>query len=262
MTFIHPTALVSSKACLASDVVVGPYSVVGEHAVLHKGVKLHSHVVVEGRTTLGEGCEVFPFASMNRPQDLKYKGEPSELIVGKNASIREYVTLQPGTEAGGMKTIIGDHCLFMVSSHVAHDCVLGNHVILSNSVALGGHVTLGDYAIIGGLTGVHQNVHVGEHAMVGGAIGLITDVIPFGIVSNAGKLTGINFVGLKRRGFSHEDRHALRRTFHHLFLNPEGTLQERIRTLNSKDLRHEAVQKMVDFLQKDRQRRLCLPEVA
>src|ERR1700739_1226866 len=182
MPQIHPTAIVAPGAMLAEDVVIGPYCVVGDNAVLGPRVTLRSHVVVDGRTTIGEGTRVFPFASIGlEPQDLKYRGERSELVIGRNNTIREYVTMNPGTEGGGMVTRIGDDCLFMVGAHVAHDCQIGDHVIMANNATLGGHVTLGDYVVIGGLSAVHQFVRIGAHAMIGGMSGVENDVIPFGM---------------------------------------------------------------------------------
>src|SRR5690606_18178359 len=152
-------------------------------AVLEKGVTLKSHVVVDGRTRVGEGTVIYPFASIGTaPQDLKYHGEPSELIIGKNNTIREHVTMNPGTDGGGMKTVVGDNCLFMMAAHVAHDCIIGNRVIMANNATLGGHVVVEDNAVLGGLCGIHQFVRVGCGAMIGGMTGVAADVIPYGSV--------------------------------------------------------------------------------
>ena len=169
---IHPHAIVDPAARIGASVTIGPFCVVGPDVVLEDGVRLHSHVVVEGRTRIGPGTQIFPFASIGHaPQDLKYHGEPSELIIGANNRIREHVTMNPGTEGGGMVTKVGDNCLFMMASHVAHDCIVGNNVILANNATLGGHVTVGDHAILGGLSAVHQFVRIGAHAMIGGMSG-------------------------------------------------------------------------------------------
>ncbi|HEY8190759.1 MAG TPA: acyl-ACP--UDP-N-acetylglucosamine O-acyltransferase, partial [Micavibrio sp.] len=158
---IHPTAIIHPKAAIGKNVRIGPYSVVGEHAVLGDNMVLHSHVVVEGQTTIGEGTRIFPFASIGHsPQDLKYHGENSRLIIGKNNTIREHVTMNPGTESGGMETRVGDNGLFMMACHIAHDCQIGNGVIMANNATLGGHVSVGDFTVIGGLAAVHQFVRI------------------------------------------------------------------------------------------------------
>ena len=181
MPQIHPTAIVAPGAMLAETVVIGPYCIVGEDVALGPRVTLRSHVVVDGRTTIGEGTRLFPFASIGlEPQDLKYRGEKSELVIGRNNTIREYVTMNPGTEGGGMVTRIGDRCLFMVGAHVAHDCQIGDHVIMANSATLAGHVVVEDYAILGGLCAVHQYVRIGQHAMIGGVIPIAGADVPRG----------------------------------------------------------------------------------
>ena len=207
MVDVHPTAVVSSQANIGNDVRIGPYCVIGPESVIGDGVFLHSHVVIDGQTVVGEGTNIYPFASIGLPpQDLKYKGEDSSLIIGARNQIREHVTMNPGTEGGGMKTIIGDDCLFMIGSHVAHDCIIGNHVILANNATLGGHVQVGDFAIIGGLSGIHQFVRIGAHAMVGGMSGVEQDLIPYGsAMGERAKLRGLNLIGLQRRDFSRED---------------------------------------------------------
>ena len=201
---IHDTAIVSPGAAIADSVTIGPYCVIGEQVTLGAGVTLEAHVVIGGRTAIGAQCHIFPFASIGlAPQDLKYDGEPSELIIGDNNIIREHVTMNPGTTGGGMVTRIENNCLFMVASHVAHDCKIGNHVIMANNATLAGHVEIGDWAILGGLAAVHQFVRIGRHAMVGGMSGVENDVIPYGsVVGNRAQLAGLNVIGLKRRGFS------------------------------------------------------------
>src|SRR5215475_7057845 len=169
MPQIHPTAVVAPGARLADNVVIGPYCIIGEHVTLAAGVNLKSHVVVEGRTTIGERTRIFPFASIGHvPQDLKYDGEASSLEIGADNTIREHVTMNPGTAGGGMVTRVGDHCLFMVGAHVAHDCQIGNYVIMANNATLAGHVVVEDHAVLGGLSAVHQFVRIGKHAMIGG----------------------------------------------------------------------------------------------
>ena len=210
---IHPTAIVHPDAMIADDAVVGPYSVVGADVSLGSRVELMSHVVVDGHTAISKGCKVFPFASLGQiPQDLKYKSEPSRLVIGEHNTIREHVTMSPGTQGGGMVTEVGNHCLFMVGVHVAHDCRIADRVIMVNNAALGGHVTVEDHAIIGGLSAVHQFVRIGSYAMVGGMSGVEQDVIPFGTVTgDRASLRGLNLVGLDRHGFEKDAINKLRR---------------------------------------------------
>lgn len=259
-THIHPTAVVDLKAHLGKDVKIGPYCIVGEHVSLGDGVELKSHVVVDGRTTIGANTVIFPFASIGmQPQDLKYRGEPSELIIGKNTTIREGVTMNTGTEGGGMLTRIGDNCLFMAGSHVAHDCILGNNVILANNATLAGHVTVGDFAILGGLSAVHQHVRIGHHAMIGGMAGIGSDVIPYGLVAVEGDaLSGLNLVGLKRRGFERDTIQTLRSAYRLLFA-AEGTLSERIEDV-SKRFEDKPVAEIVEFLRGAGPRAVCQPK--
>ena len=228
-TTIHPTAVVDPAARLGAGVRIGPFCEVGPDVELGDGVVLKSHVVVEGRTRVGAGTEIYPFASIGHaPQDLKYRGEPSELVIGCNNRIREHVTMNPGTEGGGMVTRVGDNCLFMMSAHVAHDCIVGNNVILANNATLAGHVEVGDFAILGGLSAVQQFVRIGAHAMIGGMSGVDTDVIPYGLVKGERAfLAGLNLVGLQRRGFAREEIQALRAAFDRLFAG-DGTLSDRV----------------------------------
>jgi UDP-N-acetylglucosamine acyltransferase len=261
MTQIHPSAIVDSKAEIAASVRIGPFCVVGPDVVLGEEVELVSHVAIAGRTRVGSGTRIFPFASIgHRPQDLKYKGEPSELEIGSNNQIREHVTMNPGTEGGGMVTRVGNDCLFMASAHVAHDCLLGNNVIMANNATLAGHVTVGDYAFLGGLSAVHQFVRIGKHAMIGGMSGVEADVIPFGVViGNRAYLNGLNIVGLKRRGFSRDDIHTLRNAYRLLFA-PEGTLQERLSDVEDQFQSNAVVMEIVAFIRSDTSRSLSTPK--
>lgn len=260
MPNIHPSAVVDPKARIADSAIVGPFCMVGPDVELGERVELVSHVAVAGITTVGEGTRIFPFASIGHPpQDLKYKGEPSTLTIGKNCQIREHVTMNPGTEGGGMETRVGDNCLFMASAHVAHDCILGNNVIMANNATLAGHVVVGDFAFLGGLSAVHQFVRIGKHAMIGGMSGVEADVIPFGIViGNRAHLNGLNIVGLKRRGFSREDIHTLRNAYRLLFA-PEGTLQERVDDVAEQYQENGAVMEVIEFIRADSSRQLCTP---
>lgn len=209
---VHPSAVVDPAAVIGEDCEIGPFCVVGPQVVLGRGVVLKSHVVVAGDTAIGDDTVVFPFASVGEvPQDLKFRGEKVRLEIGARNRIREYVTMNPGTEGGGGVTRVGDDGLFMAGSHVAHDCQIGNRVILVNNAAVAGHCHLDDDVIIGGLSGVHQWVRIGRGAMIGAVTMVTADVIPFGLVQGPrGHLDGLNLVGLKRRGASREEIHALR----------------------------------------------------
>lgn len=257
---IHPMSVVDPAARLGDGVVIGPFCSVDANVVLGDGVELLSHVAIAGRTTIGARTKIYPFASIGHPpQDLKYRGEPSTLTVGADCLIREGVTMNPGTEGGGMKTVIGDRCLFLANSHVAHDNQIGNNVIFSNNVMSAGHVKVGDYVIVSGGTGLHQYVRIGEHAFIGGGAGVMNDVIPFGMVrDNPAHLAGLNLVGLKRRGFSREQIHELRRAYRLLFAD-EGTLAERVEDVASEFASHPLMLEILDFIRTGGDRAICIP---
>ena len=218
-TQVHPTALIHSDARLGEGVVVGPYTVIEEHVTIGPRTRIGAHCVIEGRTTIGAECQLFTGAVVGSiPQDLKYRGEESVLIIGDRNKIREYVTINPGTEGGGGKTVIGSDCLFMAYAHVAHDCVIGNQVVVANSAALAGHITVEDRAIIGGLVGVHQFVRVGTLAIIGGCSRAIQDVPPYSTcVGYPTKVYGLNLEGLRRADISEETKRALHSAFRTLF---------------------------------------------
>jgi UDP-N-acetylglucosamine acyltransferase len=257
---IHPTAIVEDGASLGNGVVIGPFCMVGARVALGDNVELKSHVVLAGRTTIGAGTVVFPFASLGHPpQDLKFKGEDSELVIGARCKIREGVTMNPGTEGGGMVTRVGDDCLFMVGSHVAHDCQVGNRCILANNATLAGHVTMGDYAFIGGLSAVHQFVRIGAQAMIGGMSGVENDVIPYGLVmGDRARLSGLNLVGLERRGFDRDAIQALRRAYRMLF-GPDGTLGERVDEVATSFADNDLVREIIEFIRAKSSRALVQP---
>ncbi len=261
MPQIHPTAIVAPGAVLAGDVAIGPYCVVGEHVVLGAGVTLAAHVVIDGRTTIGEGVRVFPFAAIGlAPQDLKYHGEPSSLTVGRHTTIREYVTINPGTEGGGMVTRIGDHCLLMVGAHVAHDCQVGDHVIMANNATLAGHVVVEEFARLGGLCAVHQFVRIGRHAMIGGMSGVERDVIPYGqVMGNRARLTGLNIIGMQRSGYSRDDIHGLRAAYQFLF-SADGTLNDRVNEAAERFGGIGPVDDIIAFIRADSSRAICQPK--
>jgi len=258
---IHPTAVVEPGASIGADAVIGPYCCVGPQVELGERVRLQSHVVVTGRTKIGAGTSIYPFASIGHPpQDLKYKGEPSTLEIGRDNVIREHVTMNPGTEGGGMITRVGDECLFMVGCHVAHDCRIGDHVIMANNATLGGHVQIGDYAILGGLAAVHQFVRIGHHAMIGGMSGVEQDVIPYGsVMGDRARLSGLNIVGLKRRGFSRDNIHALRTAYRLLFAQ-EGAINERLDDVSEMFGTNETVMEVVSFMRAESARGVCQPK--
>lgn len=257
---IHPTAIVSDKAKLGKNVKIGPYCIVDENVTLGDNVELIAHVYMTGFTTVGNDNRFFPFASIGSdPQDLKYDGEKSEVIIGNRNTIREYVTIQPGTAKDAMKTIVGDDCLLMIGCHVAHDCVVGNSVQLANYATLAGHVKVQDYAIIGGLAAVKQFVRIGAHAMIGGMCGVTRDVIPFGlVVYDNSKLRGLNLVGLKRRGFTNTDIQLLQQLFQDLFYDHSKPLSDRVQDLKIKTADHLASQRLLDFILEGGH--LCLPD--
>lgn len=263
MSDIHPTAIVEDGARIGDDVRIGPWSVVGADVELGDGVELFSHVVVTGHTTVGAGTRIWPFASIgHRPQDLKYAGEVSYLEIGAGNSIREHVTINPGTAGGGLTTRVGDGGLFMVGAHIGHDCRIGNGVIMANNATLAGHVEIGDNAILGGLSAVHQFVRIGAHAMVGGMTGVEKDVIPFGsAIGNRAELGGLNVVGLRRRGFDREAIHALRAAYRTVFYGA-GSLAERATTAAQRYAGVGPVQEMVGFILADTARSFCTPRDA
>lgn len=260
MTEIHPTAIIEPGARIGDNVTVGPYSVVGADVELGDGVKLVSHVAIDGRTTVGPNTHIYPFASIgHQPQDLKYHGEPSTLEIGANNVIREHVTMNPGTEGGGMVTRVGNNCLFMVGAHVAHDCVIGNHAIFANNATLAGHVKVEDYVILGGLSAVHQFVRLGRHAMIGGMSGVEQDVIPYGsVLGNRARLAGLNLIGLRRRGFSRTEITDLRKAYKLMF-GEEGSMAERLDNVTEMYGNNQAVMDIIDFIRGESSRSICQP---
>ncbi|RVU17134.1 acyl-ACP--UDP-N-acetylglucosamine O-acyltransferase [Methylobacterium oryzihabitans] len=260
---IHPSAVVEDGAVVGDGAVIGPFCHVGPEAVLGEGVELVGHVVVAGRTTIGPRTKVYPFASLGHPpQDLKYRGEPSTLAVGADCLVREGVTMNPGTAGGGLETVVGDACAFLANSHVGHDCRVGSHVVFSNNVMLAGHCSVGDYAILGGGAAVIQFARVGAHAFVGGLSGLENDLIPYGMaMGNRASLSGLNIIGLQRRGFSRETIHALRRAYRLLFAQ-EGTLMERVEDVAAEFDQHPVVQEILAFIRVGGKRSVCTPREA
>jgi UDP-N-acetylglucosamine acyltransferase len=257
---IHPTAVIEDGAVLGAGVKVGPYCVVGPQVTLGDGVQLLSHVVVTGITSVGPGCTIYPFASIgHRPQDLKYRGEPSTLEIGANTTIREHVTINPGTAGGGMLTKIGNDCWIMIGVHIGHDCIIGNGVVLSNNVTFAGHCRVGDYVVMSGYSGTTQYVNIGAHAFVGGLSKVERHLIPYGAaVGNPAELSGLNLVGLKRRGFDREAIHNLRTAYRMIFAS-EGTLRERVEDAAAIFPDDVLVQDVVRFIAEAKDEPLTLP---
>ncbi len=262
MSDIHPTAVVEPGATIAASAKIGPFCHIGKFVTLGENVELLSHIAVSGHTSIGDGTRIFPFASIgHEPQDLKYKGEQSRLVIGRNNVIREHVTMNPGTEGGGLLTQVGDNCLFMVAVHVAHDCIIGNDVIMANNATLAGHVRVGDFAVFGGLSAVHQFVRVGAYAMVGGVTGVERDVIPYGsVMGNRAALAGLNIVGMQRRGFSREEMQGLRNAYQMLFEVENGTFAERVESVAGKFAGVRPVDDVLAFIRQDSSRGLCQPK--
>lgn len=264
MSNIHPTAVIEPGAKVDPSAKIGPFCVIGADVTIKANVKLDSHVNVQGVTEIGEGTQVQAFTSLGtKPQDLKYAGEKTKLVIGKNNSIREHVTMNTGTVQGGNITKVGDNNLFMVGAHVAHDCIVGNNCIFANNATLGGHVVVGDFAIIGGLAAVHQHTRVGAHSMIGGVTGVVADVIPYGnIFAERGSLQGLNLVGLKRRGFERAEISALRAAFEMIFESEKGTIAQRIEEAKKAFGSSKAVGELLEFLEADASRAICKPKVA
>ena len=248
---IHSSAIISPEASLAADVSVGAYSVIGQHVVLGAGCRVEEHVVIQGPTRIGQRCRFFPFGSIGfPPQDLKYKGEPTELIVGDDNIFREYVTVHRGTAQGGGRTVIGNHNFVMAYSHIAHDCILGNHIILANAATLAGHVTISDHATIGAFSGVHQFCKVGFHGFVGGYSVITKDVLPYSKTVSpreAGNY-GVNTIGLDRKGFSPESIQNIRAAFRVLQQSKLNTAQA-LAALKEQFLGDPDVQPIIEFIE-------------
>lgn len=256
-TQIHPTAIVDEKAQIGQDVIIGPYSIIGPNVKLGDRIKCHSHVVIDGHTTIGDDCEIFSFAALGTaPQDLQYKGEPTELRIGHNNIIREYATMNRASNKDDGVTQVGNHGLFMTAIHIAHDCKIGDYVVMANQASMGGHCHIGDYVNLGGFAAIHQFIHIGEHAMVGGLSRVANDVIPFGMARGpSAHLTGLNLVGLRRRGFNRDEIFELRKAYRLLFVD-EGTMEDRIYNTESMFSDSEPVMRLIDFIRSESSRSL------
>ena len=256
---IHTTAIIDPKAKISSNVKIGPYTIIGANVEVGEGSEIQSHVSIVGNTKIGSNNKIYSFASIgNVPQDLKYKGEETKLEIGNNNKIREYVTINPGTIAGGGLTKIGNNCLFMISSHIAHYCIVGNNVILANNVPLGGHAEIEDDVIIGGNSAVQQFTRVGRSAMIGGMCGVVRDIIPYGIAhGNRGILQGLNLIGLRRKNIPNSEIMTLSDAYNELFKNEN--LTQNLKNLSADLKKNKLVSEVVTFLEKDKKRPICSP---
>ena len=256
---IHKSSVVSKKAKIGKNVKIGPFCNIGDFVQLDSNVELIANVHVEGNTTIGKETKIFPFASIGTvPQDLKYNNEPNTLVIGERNIIREYVTINPGTSGGGGLTSIGNDCLFMISSHIAHDCKVGNNVIIANNVPLGGHVTIEDSVVIGGNSAVQQYTRIGRLAMIGGMTGVLKDVIPFGLsVGNRNHLQGINLIGLRRKNYENKKIMNLDKAYKAIFSSKN--LHENLININTDFKGNELVEEVINFISKDKKRPICSP---
>ena len=255
---IDKTAIINSNAKLHKNVQVGAYCVIGPNVEIGENTIIQSHVNISGNVKIGKSNKLYPFVSINEPQDLKYNGESTNLIIGDNNKIREYVTINTGTTGGGGKTVIGNNCLFMISSHIAHDCQVGNDVIIANNVPLGGHAIIEDNVVIGGNSAVQQFTRIGKMAMIGGMTGVLHDVIPYGLsTGNRNSLQGLNLIGLRRAKFENKDILGLSEAYKEIFATKN--INENISKLNGSFQENPLVKNVIDFITKDKKRSICTP---
>lgn len=261
MSQIHPTAIIDDTVKLGEDVKIGPYCVISGNVELADKVTLESHVVVSGNTKIGAETHIYPFASIGHvSQDKKFDGEEVFLEIGARNIIREHATMNPGTNGGGNVTRIGNDGLFMIGSHIAHDCIIGDNVIMANNASLGGHVTIGDFAIMGGMSAAHQFCRIGAHSFIGAASMVVEDVIPFGAATgNRAVLSGLNLVGMKRRNFDRAEINALRGLHKALFVETDGALMTRLAKAAQQYADSACVQQVVEFMRVEQNRGYCTP---
>ena len=256
---IHNSSIIDKKAKIGKEIKIGPFCYIGPSVTLEDNVELVSNVHIEGNTKIGKGTKIFPFASIGtEPQDLKFEGEINSIEIGENNTIREYVTINPGTKGGGGKTKIGNNNLFMISSHVAHDCQIGNNVVIANNVPLGGHVVIEDSVVIGGNSAVQQFTRIGRLAMIGGMTGVLKDVIPFGLsFGNRNYLRGINLIGLKRKKYENKKIMELDLACKKIFSSKN--LHQNLNKINGEFKENDLVKEVVKFIEKDKKRPICSP---
>ena len=255
---LDKTAIINKNAKVHPSVKIGPYTIIGPNVEIGENTEIQSHVSITGNTKIGKGNKIYPFVSINDPQDLKYNGEETSLVIGDNNKIREYVTINPGTIGGGGKTIIGNNCLFMISSHIAHDCQVGNNVIIANNVPLGGHAIIEDNVVIGGNSAVQQFTRIGKMAMIGGMTGVLHDVIPYGLsTGNRNSLQGLNLIGLRRAKYENKDILGLSEAYKEIFATKN--INENISKLNGSFQENPLVREVIEFITKDKKRSICTP---
>ena len=256
---IHKTAIIDIKSKISSTAKIGPYTVIGPNVEIGDNVVIQSHVNITGHTIIGKNNNIYPFASIgNDPQDMKYKGEKTKLLIGDNNTVREYSTINPGTIQGGGITIVGNNNLIMISAHIAHDCIIGNNIVIANSAAIAGHAQIDDYVVIGGNCGVQQFARIGKMAMIGGMTGVSRDVIPYGLsTGNRNYLNGINVVGLRRSNVSNKDIIGLTEAYKDIF--ETKNLNENLDRLNGKFKENSLVNEVLEFINRDKKRPICTP---
>ena len=256
---IHKTAIIDSKAKISTNVEIGPYATIGPNVEIGENTLIQSHVNITGNTTIGKGNKLYSFASIGSdPQDLKYKGEETTLLIGDNNTIREHVTINTGTVQGGGLTKIGNNNLMMIGAHIAHDCIIGNNIVMANNTAIAGHAEIEDFVIIGAKCGVQQFTRIGKRAMIGGMTGVLRDVIPYGLsTGNRNYLNGINVVGLRRDKVSNKDILGLTDAYKEIFKTE--VLSENLKNLNGKYTDNPLVKDVLDFINKDKKRPICTP---
>ena len=256
---IHNSSIIDKNSKIGTNVKIGPYCVIGPNVEISDDTIVHSHVNISGNTIIGKSNKIYPFASIgNDPQDLKYNGEETKLIIGNKNTIREYVTINPGTVGGGGKTKVGDNCLFMISSHIAHDCNVGNNVIIANNVPLGGHARVGDGVIIGGNSAVQQFTRIGKMAMIGGMTGVLNDVIPYGLsIGNRNFLQGLNLIGLRRKDIPNKKILSLSEAYKEIFKT--NKLTDNLNNLNGSFKDNSLVNDVIEFINEDKKRPICTP---
>jgi len=258
---IHKTAIIDKNAQISENVEIGPYSIIGPNVKIFDNVKIQSHVNITGFTTIGKDNKIYPFASIgNDPQDMKYNEEKTELVIGDKNTIREYTTINPGTIQGGGITKVGSNNLIMIGSHIAHDCIIGNNIVIANNAAIAGHAEIQDHVILGGNCGVHQFTRIGKMAMIGGMTGVSRDVIPYGLsTGNRNVLNGINVIGLRRFKTLNKEIIGLSEAYKDLFKTEN--LTENLENLDSKVLKNSLVNEVIEFINKDKKRPICTPNL-
>ena len=256
---IHKTTVIDPNAKISSNIIVGPFCVIGPNVEIGDNTILHSHINISGHTKIGKNNKIYPFASIgNDPQDLKFNGEQTKLMIGDNNTIREYVTINPGTTNGGGVTKVGNDCLLMISSHIAHDCIIGNNVIIANNVPIGGHANIGDNVIIGGNSAVQQFTRIGKMAMIGGMTGVLNDVIPYGLsIGNRNYLQGLNLIGLRRKNILNKEILSLSEAYKEIFKTDK--LTNNLSNLNVSFKNNSLVNDIIEFINEDKRRPICTP---